>query len=591
MFRNRAVSTLLIELCADNISRHIPQLLEHSAPKWAQTLTRGVDLPESLEILATRCFDAIIMTLPDERALAAIAQIHAQSGAAPLIILGETDDPALAARALEHGAADYLPHGKFDGPLLVRAIEYALERAADHRQMEDALAEERNLLRALIDAIPDHIYVKDVNHRFVLTNTATQKFFALAGEDVIGKSDNDLFSDHAAAAFRWEEEQIMRSGQPCINRETHAVSADGRQQWTLTTKAPLRDKRSKVVGIVGINRDITERKLAIQQLEQTNGILARRELELLSALDDLKRSHEALQAAQMQLLEVEKMESVGRLAAGIAHEVKNPLAIISTGIDFLKLSLTTADDSTSRVLGSMGRAVKRADSVIRGLLDFSRPAALRLEPCNLNAVIRQALVLVDHELMRCKVTLHTNFADALPRVLVDANKIEQVFLNLFINAIHAMPDGGNLTLQTRAEPVEAFGHNIADNHAERFRVGDVVVMAEVDDTGHGIPDDKFARVFDPFFTTKPTGKGTGLGLSVARTIMDLHGGLLQLANRAEGGVRASLVLKATGDSIHDDHTCGPDPSFDGHQDSSVDCGRRGGLHPHDGDGVTADRVV
>src|SRR5207248_1054844 len=124
----------------------------------------------------------------------------------------------------------------------------------------------------------------------------------------------------------------------------------------------------------------------------------------------------------------------------------------------------------------------------------------------------------------------TEFTEPLPLVAVDPNKVEQVFLNLFINAMQAMPDGGVLTLRTRTERLAALGHNVGDHRAERFRAGDVVVVSEVDDTGHGIPEDKLPKIFDPFFTTKPTGKGTGLGLSVARTIVELHGGMLQLSN-------------------------------------------------------------
>ena len=148
----------------------------------------------------------------------------------------------------------------------------------------------------------------------------------------------------------------------------------------------------------------------IGELERTNGMLERREQELLAVVDELKQSHEQLQATQLQLLQVEKMESVGRLAAGIAHEVKNPLAIISTGIDYLtKDAGRRGPEALARVLGSMGRAVRRADTVIRGLLDFSAPAPLLAEPCDLNSVIRQALVLVDHELRRCRISLRIGF--------------------------------------------------------------------------------------------------------------------------------------------------------------------------------------
>lgn len=331
----------------------------------------------------------------------------------------------------------------------------------------------------------------------------------------------------------------------------------------------------------------SERRQFGQSLQTLGAALASREEQLDAALANLAQTRDALQASQLQLLQMEKMESVGRLAAGIAHEVKNPLAIISTGIDCLNQTAARENPMIDRILASMARAVKRADSVIRGLLDFSAPAALAAEPCDLNCVIRQALLLLDHELMRCNVTLTADLLDNLPPVSIDANKVEQVFLNLFINAIQAMPAGGSLAVRTRSQQLAALGHSMGDLRAERFRAGEVVVVAEVDDAGSGIAADQLSKVFDPFFTTKPTGKGTGLGLSVARTIVELHGGMLQLANRPEGGVRAMLILKACGENNHDNRdSCGADL-----QETRPDRGRRTGLHAHDGHGVAADRAI
>lgn len=592
MVRNQPLSVLLIQYGTDD-SWQVPALLSTGAGDLAR-LTSVANIPDAVAALSGAPVDAILLTLPSgTRDLSLLDQFRAHvSGPpiiAPIIVLGTLDDPDFAAHAMERGAADYLAHGQFDGPLLVRAIRYARARITDLKNMEEALAAERTLLRSLIDSIPDHIYVKDTHHRFMLANLAAQTFLGVSGEELAGKTDSDFFSTDAASSFRWEEEQVLCSGHPSINREECATSVDGKLRWNLTTKVPLRDNRSNVIGLVGINRDITDLKLSSEKLARTNAILERRERELLAAVDDLKRSHEALEATQLQLLQVEKMESVGRLAAGIAHEVKNPLAIISTAIDYLSQKAKgEGSESLGRVFATMSRAVQRADTVIRGLLDFSAPAALCAEPADLNLVIRQALLLVDHELMRFNISLQTELADPLPLVSVDANKIEQVFLNLLINAIQAMPEGGRITLRTRTQQLAALGHNIGDLRAERFRAGDIVVVAEVDDTGHGIPEDKVAKIFDPFFTTKPTGKGTGLGLSVARTIVELHGGMLQLSNRPEGGARAQLVLKATGDSTHDNNN---DTDSDPSEDQSLDRGRRAGLHAHDGHGAAADRSL
>ncbi len=399
MFKDGPLSVLLIE--DDSTQwRKIPALLAESRPTRLQVIA-VTGVAAGLDALANHMAHVILLAMPaGDRGLPDLTVLLGRCDGCPVIVLGHDDDPELASAMLARGAADYLPQGQCDGPLLARAVRYAAQRVTDLEQMKAALAKERSLLRAVIDSVPDHIYVKDTHHRFVLTNLATQQFFGRSGEALAGKTDQDLFPPDAASSFRWEEEQVLQSGQPRINREEHVVAANGLHKWTLTTKVPLRDHKANVIGIVGINRDITVRKSAIQQLEQTNVKLARREQELLTALEDLRRSHEALQNTQLQLLQVEKMESVGRLAAGIAHEVKNPLAIIATGIDFLKQTLPPERDLATRALASMGRAVERADSVIRGLLDFSAPAALYAAPCDLNSVIRQALLLVDHELMR-----------------------------------------------------------------------------------------------------------------------------------------------------------------------------------------------
>jgi PAS domain S-box-containing protein len=553
MGRSESAAVLLIERDGDGSSAASAALKEILSTSYRLTL--APDIRTAIEIFRASPADVLlVMASADDPGLTALDALRGHCGDCPIIVLGALDNSPAEECCEARRGVEYLSQGEWRGPALVRAIRRAIARLAEVKQMEEVLAEERNLLRAVIDTIPDQIYVKDIHHRFVLANLATQRFFGATGEALVGKTDGDFFSADAASSFRWEEEQVLRSGRAVMNREERTVSPEGKAQWNLTTKAPLRDKRANVIGLVGINRNITERKRAIEQLQRTNEMLERREQELLRALADLKQSHETLQNTQLQLLQFDKLESVGRLAAGIAHEVKNPLAIISTGIDYLTqvAAERAADDPLNRVVGSMSRAVRRADAVIRGLLDFSAPAALCAELCDLNLVIRQALVLVDHELMRCSVTLITELHENLPRVSADANKLEQVFLNLFMNAIQAMPQGGTLTLRTSVQRLTALGHHVGDNRAERFRAGDWVVVAEVDDTGHGIPDEKLAKVFDPFFTTKPTGKGTGLGLSVARTIVELHGGMLQLYNRAEGGARAQLTLKATGDMTHDD---------------------------------------
>jgi len=231
-----------------------------------------------------------------------------------------------------------------------------------------------------------------------------------------------------------------------------------------------------------------------------------------------------LKQAQLQLIQAEKMESVGRLAAGVAHEVKNPLAIIQLGIDFLKQTMKGGEES-AEVIEEMEDAVRRADTVIKGLVDFSRSDKLSMEQNDLNTVLEESLRMVSHELSTHKIALEKHLADDLPAVQMDRNKIQQVFINLFMNAIQAMVQDGTLSVKTL----------LAQGEDGKKRIKVVI-----EDTGPGIPDEKLNKIFDPFFTTKPTGKGTGLGLSVVRNIIELHNAEISVQNRETGG--ASFVI-------------------------------------------------
>jgi signal transduction histidine kinase len=288
-----------------------------------------------------------------------------------------------------------------------------------------------------------------------------------------------------------------------------------------------------------LEKDITERKRVEEQLNQTNAELARRETALRDTLSELK-------AAQLQLFQAEKLESVGRLAAGVAHEVKNPLAIILQAVNYLSRHLPTNGNNVAMVLQEVDNAVKRANFIVRGLLDFSAANELNLNTEQLNSMLEQSLLLVKHELDKYHVNVVRELSECLSPVKLDRNKIEQVFVNIFMNAIHAMPEGGTLAIKTYANQLTKVDHNVGSRKADHLRIGETVVMVEVEDTGTGIPNDQLAEIFDPFFTTKSTGKGTGLGLTVTKKIIDLHGGTINIRNRKEGGVRATVMFKSRG---------------------------------------------
>jgi signal transduction histidine kinase len=267
--------------------------------------------------------------------------------------------------------------------------------------------------------------------------------------------------------------------------------------------------------------EIAERRRAQEQLTQTNRDLTQSREELVKALSDLH-------STQMQLIEAAKMESIGRLAAGIAHEVKNPLMTITMAADYLAQVIPANEPDGASMLQDLRDAVERANRVISELLVFSRPGELVLMPEDVNALAEQALSMVKMEIVRNHIEVVRQFSEGLPALPMDRNKIEQVLVNIYMNAIHAMSKGGTLTVRTSPQPT--------------LEQGCSAVLIEIDDTGPGIPEHYLSKVFDPFFTTKPVGQGTGLGLGVSRQIIRLHGGSIELRNRPEGGVRASILL-------------------------------------------------
>jgi PAS domain S-box-containing protein len=405
------------------------------------------------------------------------------------------------------------------------------DEIASRARLETELQRERDLFHTLLDNLPDRIYFKDVQSRFLRVNHAMASLFGLQNpQDAAGKSDFDFFTiEHARPAFE-DEQEIIRTGEPMIGRIEKETLPDGKASWAHTTKMPFRDKEGRIIGTFGISRDITSLREMTEQLQKAN--------------NELQQKNEALKAAQMQLIQAEKMQSVGRLAAGVAHEVKNPLAILGMGIDYLASSADKQDPVLLSVVEDMRAAIRRADNIILGLLDFSAPHEVKLEPVQVNDIVEQALVLTKHVQVGSLVLVERQLAAGLPPINADANKLIQVFVNLFMNACQAMADGGRLIVrsQTRQLRPEEVRMDAGSREAFRFRAGDPAVEVQVDDTGPGIPADKLQRIFDPFFTTKATGQGTGLGLAVTRNIMEMHGGRIEITNRPEGGARAALLL-------------------------------------------------
>lgn len=255
------------------------------------------------------------------------------------------------------------------------------------------------------------------------------------------------------------------------------------------------------------------------------------------------RRSEQLEKAQAQLIHAEKMESIGRLSAGVAHEVKNPLAILQMSIDYLKGE--DNDETIETILTDMEDAVSRADRIIKGLLDFSREKELQVIDGNINKVIQQSLKLIGHELKQNKIELKTELADDLPLLAMDKNRLQQVLINLFMNAVQAInsvDESVNKELKVSSQLGQITEQWLIDNSDGKLQSGQPVIIIRILDSGCGLNQEDEKKVFDPFFTTKPLGEGTGLGLSVSKTIINLHHGMIAMRNRIDSDSSGAEVV-------------------------------------------------
>lgn len=343
---------------------------------------------------------------------------------------------------------------------------------------------------------------------------------------VLGKTDYDIFQKNAADTFRRMDEHVILTGETVQvdEEEVHPAGAE-KSIWLRTVKTAVDDHTNGHNLLLGVSEDISERK---------------------RLGENLSRTHEQLKQTQLQLIQAEKMESIGRLAAGVAHEVKNPLALMLMGVEYLDGGIDPNDENVPEIIEEMRNAITRADKIIRGLVDFSSSRQLDLKLQPIEPVIEEVLLFLRHDFTRANLEAITEFAEELPPILLDNGKIEQVLINLIINAMHAMENQQNpqLRIRTSMEQVEEVAPDEGARTADRLRAGDQVVVVELIDNGPGVPADKLTKIFDPFYTTKATGVGTGLGLSVVRNIVELHHGTVEIRNRPEGGAWVQIRLRS-----------------------------------------------
>jgi len=325
--------------------------------------------------------------------------------------------------------------------------------------------------------------------------------------------------------------------------------------WILVGANGLYFLAAVVTAVTGllIGRRVITR--IVQQLVEANATTERLvgELQTTNArlVRELALRHEAQEEArntQELLIHAEKIRAIGQLASGVAHEVKNPLAIILQAASYLEQDGTLRTPKQVEFLAMIKESVTRADHIVRALLNFSRQEQLRMQPDQLNPIVDGALELADRQMHLRNVTTAKEFAPSLPPVRVSADHMKQVFINLILNALQAMPRGGQLTIRTLATRLSGTATLLSRRVTDPLKPGDPVVVCEVSDSGCGIPRERIAKLFEPFYTTRPAGEGTGLGLSISRKIVEAHRGLIDVDSDEGHGTTVRIILPVALDS-------------------------------------------
>jgi len=416
----------------------------------------------------------------------------------PFILVTGSLNEETAVSYLKSGAADYILKDRLVrlGPAVLEALERSRQR--------QTLRRHERLLHQIIDANPNLIFVKDWDGRFVLANQALAEIYGTTVKGVLGKTDAD-FNPNAeeVAHFLRDDRDVMSSGNPKFISEEPVTNPETKQtRWFQTIKMPLRLPGEYSVTMLGVATEITERK----ELEG-------------------------------QLLQSQKMEAVGQLAGGVAHDFNNILTAIVGYADLLAAELR-GDSRQLEDVEEIRKAARRAAALTRQLLSFSRKEVLDPKIIDVNDVVMNLDKML-RSLISENIELKTMLADDVDAARVDPNQLEQVVMNLAINARDAMPEGGTLTVETANATLD---DDYASRHVSVIP-GDYVMIA-VTDTGCGMSEEIKARVFEPFFTTKPAGRGTGLGLSTVYGIVKQSGGNIWLYSEPGKGTTFKIYLPA-----------------------------------------------
>jgi len=359
-------------------------------------------------------------------------------------------------------------------------------------------------LRVVIDNLPDYIYFKDTSHRFIDANKATISIMRCKSlSELIGKTDFDFYPREFAEKFLADEKEIFRTGRSKMDIVETIIDEKESLRILSTSKVVLKDKNGKPVGLVGIGRDITERKQAEDVLKRDNQmfekIIEERTKKLLETQSELARSR--------------YLSDIGKLAAMVGHELRNPLAVIQLATEKLKKDPNLTDN---KYLVNISKKLTESNTIIDNLLTYSRLKPPAYENADLLKLLYECVNVFKEKFKDVSVTMKHD--REMLNVKVDPLQVKQVFANILNNAA-----------QARCSNIELIVTETADKIKIVFK-----------DDGVGIEPEDLEKVFQPFFSNKP--KGTGLGLTICSELIHLHGGRIDVESIKDKGTTFTVIL-------------------------------------------------
>jgi PAS domain S-box-containing protein len=369
-----------------------------------------------------------------------------------------------------------------------------------------------DILHAVIEATPDAIFVKDLEGRYVLVNEAFCRFIGKPHGEIVGRNDLELYPEADARAFVDADRQVLATGKPQAF-EGVATGQQGQPQTYLVSKGVYRDKDGRSLGVFGISHDITE----------------------------LREAHENLERTQEALFRSQKMEAVGQLTGGLAHDFNNILAIILGNVELLQKYLPK-DPYTDEIVEAVLRATLHGRDLTGHLLAFSRRRLLNPQPVDVNVVVAEIVRLLGRTL-GATIQVTTSTSTDAGMAYADPAALEGALLNVALNARDAMPEGGSLAIHTSTVKITAKRKTEDDLEPGLY------MRIAIEDGGCGMTPDVLTRVFEPFFTTKAGGRGTGLGLSMVYGFAKQSGGTVKITSKAGRGTTVSLFLPLAGSDL------------------------------------------